>query len=279
MVKIATVALLALGEVALLGLPLTVSAQDSLEDRLSEFEQHGASLDPLRISVFYRILGEGSGRSVANVRGQLQRLLTQNPSQRSRIATVMIQQLDRERDAFHQVSSSRELDYIGDLVAVVTTFGDPRAAAPLVGFAHTGNMATDGLADLGPAALPLLLAGSQSGDEMERQGGLLAMGKMAARYDEVGITRQDMSRIRQVLLDSTEDDSWLVRRAAVTGLEAFPDDEVRAVMESLALRDPYVSTAGRRTVRVAARSWLDKHGVGQKSLPEPETWKRIMYGS
>jgi hypothetical protein len=151
-------------------------------------------------------------------------------------------------------------NYRGDLVAAVAAFRDRRALGALIGAIGTGNLATDGLADLGGYAVAPVIQALSSDDRFTRYGAVRTLGKVAARRSALAIDGAQNAAIRSALVEALGDDSFMVRSGAGESLMPFAGDDIRQLMVRVEATDPYQSSAGRWTVREAARAWLDRHG-------------------
>jgi HEAT repeat protein len=173
------------------------------------------------------------------------------------VASALITLLERENLPDPAKESLTEDAYYGDLIGSVAALKDPRAVNALLGAVQTGRLATNGLASLGQAAVPGLLAKLHSQDHyFQRSAAVETLGSMLDRR-ALALNRE---MIRLGLLRALSDPNPYVRSSVVRVLVHFSDPDVRHAMERLASRDTTAVTtkAGTRVypIRSAALGWL-----------------------
>ena len=132
-----------------------------------------------------------------------------------------------------------------------------RALIPVI---TTGNMAMQGLADLGEAAVPDVLALLDSNYAGVRSSAARTLGKIADQRVQLAIPTPLIQAIRSGLLRATRDRDPYVRSSAIMALASYDDSELRKAMESIMQADTFaVLREGRQVfpVRENARAWLD----------------------
>jgi HEAT repeat protein len=171
------------------------------------------------------------------------------------VASALITLLERENLPDPAKDSLTEDAYYGDLIGSVAALKDPRAVNALLGAVQTGRLATNGLASLGQAAVPGLLAKLRSQDhEMQREAAARTLGTIAARPE---VSAPDGAAIKAGLLNALSDPSMYVRWSAVDALAPFSGPDVRRAMERIATTDPAARAGGRAyPVRAAALAWV-----------------------
>jgi hypothetical protein len=155
-------------------------------------------------------------------------------------------------------------DYYVNVVITVGALKDARSVNALVGAVHSGNFATESVADLGEVAVPQVLRLLGTSDYYpDKVGALRALGKVASRSAEHSLSAATMQSIRSALLSTLGDSVSGLRMFAVDALDAFSDAAVRARIEVLAASDPasYKHEDGSidYPVRRAAQEWLRRH--------------------
>lgn len=155
-------------------------------------------------------------------------------------------------------------EYYPDLIDKVSALRDPRSLDALLGCITTGDMATRGLARLGPIAVRPVIARLESSDFHIRQAAASVLSEMLepdarTKLDDPAL----LGTVRRGLLRAAFDTYPYVRMSAIEGLAAIGGPEVDALLEKIALEDPYEASMhgadrGVYPVREAARSVLSK---------------------
>ena len=218
-----------------------------------------------RAVAYYRLIGAARRTEFElNAAALTEKALLDRASDRSAISNALIALLEREQKVtFSAAEGSLPEwygDYIGDLIVSVGRLKSPSAVNALLGFITTGGGAIDGLIDIGPTALPPLLRVVDSSDVMVRSSAAIALGRMATRKAEIGLTAQQVTDIRAKLLAKLSDSQPNVRAGAIYGLRAFNDGVVRSAVLQLQQDSYSVGGAERRyPVRDAVKEWLRTH--------------------
>lgn len=139
---------------------------------------------------------------------------------------------------------------IFDYMDAVAGLRDPRAIPFLVEVLNHGAVATNGLADLGAAAFPAVLAAVKApeGFDMDVSGGVTALRFMV---EDGSLNSRQLEQVREVVrerLSGTQ--SFFVVKAAVHLAVALDDPELRRIVERIAadrataeaLVSPYMSS-------------------------------------
>ncbi len=223
-----------------------------------------------RASAFYHLLGAPRSETVDLKAASLTaQALMDRAADRPAIVAGLVALLEREAlITFRAAPGSLPQwygDYIGDLVVSVGSLNASSAVKALVAFITTGGAAMDGLARIGPAALPSVLRIADSSDVSVRSSAAIALGKMAANASQTGLTPAQVASIRAKLLSRLSDSSSSVRTGAVYGLKPFSDPGVRtAILQLQADPSSYGSGASRTyPVRDAVREWLKAHPTNE----------------
>jgi len=118
--------------------------------------------DSVRVRAFYEILGNASeGVDALGPLGPRVLRLAEHARRDQGLAIALIHTLETENSLGWRdragVTPEAFSNYYGDLVGPVAALRDPRALQALVDVIDTGNMAEDGIAALGAAAIPLVV--------------------------------------------------------------------------------------------------------------------------
>jgi hypothetical protein len=173
-----------------------------------------------------------------------------------------------EYENAHPREQVDEDSYHGDLIGAVAELKDPSAVNALMGAINTGGMAAGGLAALGDAAFPAVVAAAERAPT--RMSALMTLSRMATLDPAPTLSSENRSRMRRVLLQALGDSNRFYRSAALEGLVAFRDQETRDALARVAAQDPFfVRDEGRvrYPVRETAVAALRKLGA---STPKPK---------
>lgn len=143
---------------------------------------------------------------------------------------------------------------------------DSRSVDALVGAINTGNMATNGLADLAPFSIKKVIEKADSNDVLTRNAAIVTLSQM---LKPINLNRLEMSvpgsreRIKQLLIKKAKDQDYNVRLASLGGLAVLPDADVVTVLIDAADNDPYESNLIKGEVesypvREAAQKYLNR---------------------
>jgi hypothetical protein len=166
-----------------------------------------------------------------------------------------------QRENTHQEELVSEDRYHGDLIAAVAGLHDPSAVDALMGAINTGYIATHGLAMLGDAAVPSVIAAASASRMLTRDAALSTLSDMVTVTPAPTLSSTNRARIRAVMLEALTDSNRFAREWAVEGLSAFNDSEARAAIARVAASDPFVvhdEGRARYPVREAAVAALRK---------------------
>ena len=151
-------------------------------------------------------------------------------------------------------------NYLGDLIAAVTSVADMRAISALTGAIHTGGMVTRALVSLGPSAVRPVSALIDHPLHDRRSSAIFVLTQMLMGSEAVNNDRESISLIRDVIIRAASDENFSVRTNSVTGLALLGDRESIALLHRLAETDPFradwPSKDGQYLVREAARAAL-----------------------
>jgi hypothetical protein len=236
----------------------------------------------VRARAFYSLLSlslpDGFNGRTWLMRSILADLFKDETERREDVSLALIRLLDLEngvRRSDRNPRSEEYSNYFGDLLAAVAALHDARALDGLLLNITTGNIATKGVAALGPASLDRILeiiALDDSGGgaiTAQRMGATRALSQMLdadiVNVDDAG----SRSRIRAALIRAARDKQPWVRLNTVEGLARLSDRDAILILRTLAESDPFSrpGESGRPAiypVRDAARRALDSKPLERK---------------
>jgi hypothetical protein len=157
-------------------------------------------------------------------------------------------------------------NYYGDLIAYVAALRDVRAIPALIGAITTGNIAAQGLVDIGDTALPPVLDAWESPDDLTRTAALHTLAKFITA--PTPISPSGLAQAKRAVLASLSDTSGTVRSAAVRKVQQWDDPSIDQILEKLASSDPfwYPQRKGRLyPVRIDARRALQERARARRA--------------
>jgi hypothetical protein len=189
-----------------------------------------------RSSGFYSLLSSAdSGARPLSYSARMERFgafARQHPEVRHGVIALL------EYENAHPGERVSEDSYNGDLIAAVAAVKDPSAVKALMAVINTGRLASQGLAALGDAAFPAVVAATERAPT--RHSALSTLSQMATLNPVPALSPENRSRIRGILLQALSDSNRFYRQAALEGLVAFRDQETHDAVARIAAEDPYV---------------------------------------
>lgn len=231
-----------------------------------------------RETAFYHLLdlafgGEFNGQNW-QIPTALARLSKKYPANADEINLTLIRLLETENNfirkhekKFEQTGETLTEEYTnyhGDLIGTVADLKDSRAVNALVGAINTGNMATNGLAEIAPYSLDAVAEKADSDDWSTRSSAVWTLSKM---LEPANINRLEtkipgsQEKIKNLLIKKAKDADYNVRLSAINGLAKLQDADAVKVLEEVSENDLYQSTKGGATsypVREAAKKHLSR---------------------
>jgi HEAT repeat protein len=131
--------------------------------------------------------------------------------------------------------SEEYVNYYGDVIAAVSSLGDPRSLQALLGAITTGNMVVDSLASFGSAAVGPIVMLLESSDSGVRSAATLTLVRILERFADLRM----VETVRGAMKRAAADPDPFVRIRAVQGLTIIGDNDSVALVEEIAQSDPY----------------------------------------
>ena len=162
--------------------------------------------------------------------------------------------------------SEAQTNYYADLIAAVTSVGDPRSLDVVVGAIATGGMATRTLVSFGRIAVKPIAQKLKSPDVTVRAAVARTLSQMLERSPDVSKDPASRETIKQTLLLAAADPYFTVRMAAIDGLVRLGDQHSIDLVERMSRTDPFrgdeiPGLRGRYIVREAATKALKEHAL------------------
>ncbi len=244
------------------GFVITLSqgqGEKSLSDEITRLiNQFRDSSPDRRSEAFYRLIERGFGGDLQGRTDQipfaLSRLFAALPDKSNEIKVALIELLEKENsfvqenDREFRVTGKTKLteeylSFYGDLIAAVSALRDTRSVNSLVGSIATGNMATRGLAALGPNALDTVIEQLDSDEVRIRSSAVRVLAHMLSPENSGKVSDPAFrKKIKQGLIRGTQDENFNTRLSAVKGLEKLAqlgEPDVIPILEQLAQGDTY----------------------------------------
>lgn len=226
-------------------------------DQIASLLQQMQSADwESRSIAFYRLLdlafeGEFNGRT-GQIPSALSKLSKKYPANADEMNLTLVRLLETEnnfvREHEKKFEQTRETltedytDYYGDLIGTVAGLKDSRAVTALVGAINTGNMATNGLAELAPFSIDVVAEKVDSNDLLTRDAAVMTLSQMLEPANIKRLETQipgSRDKIKQLLIGKTKDADFNVRLSAIEGLAKLPDADAVKVLEDISKNDPH----------------------------------------
>jgi len=178
----------------------------------------------------------------------------------------LIREHEKKFETTGETLTEEYTNYHGDLIGTVAGLKDSRAVIALVGSINTGNMATNGLAELAPFSINAVAEKADSDDWSTRSSAVMTLSQM---LEPASINRLETEipgsheRIKQLLIKKAKDVDHSVRLSAIDGLAKLPDADAIKVLEDVSKNDPYESNIAKgelksHPVREAAKKHLSR---------------------
>jgi hypothetical protein len=231
-----------------------------------------------RSTAFYKLLdlafgGKFNGQTW-QIRSALSKFSRKRPTYADEINLTLIRLLETENnflrehgEKFEQTGETLTEEYTnyhGDLIGTVADLKDSRAVNALVGAINTGNMATDGLAEIASFSLNIIAEKVDGSDSLTRHSATRVLSHM---LEPANINRLETEipgsreKIKNLLIKKAKDADYNVRLSAIDGLAKLQDADAVKVLEEVSENDLYQSTKGGTTsypVREAAKKHLSR---------------------
>jgi HEAT repeat protein len=200
-------------------------------------------------------------------------LLTARARHQDDLATALIALLDHENGLIKAAAAGHSAlpsdfdaeGYYIDLVYTVAGLRDPRALHALIPAIGNGQPMRSAIAEFGETAVPDVMAALNDPRWSTRLGAIETLDLLVQQQSTHPLTGNSLNVIRSRLLASLRTTTdWSLRLPLINALESFSGDDIRAVMEQIAAREPPPARplpAGARNLDpgVAARQWLARH--------------------
>ncbi len=234
-----------------------------------------------RSDAFYQLLDLSFGNKFDGQTGRIPAALAEfsskHPADADKVTITFIELLETENSFVKAQDKKFKLtgetlteeytNYYGDLIGTVAGLKDRRSVTALIGAINTGNMAIDGLAEIAPYSIDIVAEKANSNDSSIKGAATIVLSLMlkpatiSHLETEIPGSRE---RIKQILIQKSEDADRFVRLSAIDGLAKLPTDaDVVKILEDISKNDPYQSktTKGETKsypVREAAKKHLSK---------------------
>lgn len=249
---------------------------DVVADTLEQLKSENWSV---RSEAFYQLIqiglrAEWQGQTT-QIPTALSRLFREHPEESEQLKTTLIEILATENSLIASPASQDAtageplnedfFNYHGDLIAAVAALKDKRSVRGLLGSISSGNMATEGLAQLGPDALDAVIEKLNAEEPDIKQSATIVLTQMLEPDNLQRVnTPASRQKIKLALMKSAQDSSPDARISAVEGLARLAklgDADVVPLIRRLASGDNYHTTRDGRPegfypVREAARRAL-----------------------
>lgn len=152
----------------------------------------------------------------------------------------------RAQNAFvlrHRILTEAYFSDYSELIDQVASLQDPMAMDALLGCMTTGETATRGIAHLGEIAIFPVIKKLSDQDINVRQSAAAVLSDMLDPELRQSLRPTSIERIKQALVEAVSDGNPYVRISAIQGLANIGGADVRALLETLALQDPYDASA------------------------------------
>ena len=231
-----------------LAVPAVGRAQDAALDRqvaelLPRFD---APEWPDRERAFRALLAlsRADDGSTWPIRVKMPDLVRQLPARAEQMTTAVIRLLERENVGYRSMPRITEdrSEYQVTLISAVASLRDARAVQALVDNMDTGNIASQGIAALGRAAVDAVAARLREGPQSMRSSAARTLAQMLdpAITAPAALDVDARARIKAALLGATRDEYLWVRVNAIDGLARIPGEDITTELQRLAAADLFV---------------------------------------